>query len=102
MISRWAAGVLTLTVLYFAYHAFAGEQGLGSWSDMQAEISDKKKVLRALEQENAALQKDIAMLSPQTADPDLIETLARSELGFVYPEELILIDRTATNADVHR
>jgi len=26
MTSKWAAGAMSLTIAYFAYHAFAGEQ----------------------------------------------------------------------------
>ena len=29
MTSRWAAAAMTLATAYFAYHALAGEQGLG-------------------------------------------------------------------------
>ncbi len=93
MTSKWAAACMTLAVLYFAFHALAGEQGLGRWSDMQSELAEKKKILRALEAENAALQKDIARLTPGQVDPDLVELLARSELGFVYPNELVLVER---------
>ncbi len=102
MTSKWAAGVMSLTIAYFAYHAFAGEQGLGSWTDKQTELADKKDVLAALEAENAALQKDIARLTPGQIDPDLVEYLARRDLGFVYPDELVLVDRAVRNADTHR
>lgn len=102
MTSRWAAGTLSLAAAYFAYHAFAGEQGLGKWTDMQTKLADKKQVLAALEAENAALQKDIARLTPGQVDPDLVEVLARRELGYVFPDELVLTDREAGLAKMHR
>ena len=102
MTSKWAAGAMSLTIAYFAYHAFAGEQGLGKWTDKQTELADKRAVLEALEAENAALQKDIARLTPGQIDPDLVEYLARRDLGFVYPGELVLVDRAAGDADTHR
>ena len=40
MTSKWAAGAMSLTVAYFAYHAFAGQQGLGAWTDKQAELAE--------------------------------------------------------------
>ncbi|MEP1144073.1 MAG: septum formation initiator family protein [Henriciella sp.] len=101
MTSKWAAGAMSLTVAYFAYHAFAGEQGLGTWTDKQADLADKKAVLSQLETENAALQKDIARLTPGQVDPDLVEYLARRDLGFVYPGELVLVDRAVRDANVH-
>ena len=101
MTSKWAAGAMSLTVAYFAYHAFAGEQGLGQWTDKQSELAEKKAVLASLEAENAALQKDIARLTPGQIDPDLVEYLARRDLGFVYPGELVLVDRAVKNAEMH-
>ncbi len=102
MTSKWAAGAMSLTVAYFAYHAFAGEQGLGKWTDMQTKLADKKDLLAVLEAENAALQKDIARLTPGQVDPDLVEYLARRDLGFVYPGELVLTDRDYRDAKTHR
>lgn len=102
MTSRWAAGTLSVTAMYFAYHAFAGDQGLGKWTDMQGQLADKQAVLEVLEAENAALQKDIARLTPGQVDPDLVEVLARRELGFVYPGELVLTDPHAATAKLHR
>lgn len=102
MTSKWAAGAMSLTVAYFAYHAFAGEQGLGKWTDMQSKLEEKKAILAELEAENAALQKDIARLTPGQVDPDLVEFLARRDLGFVYPGELVLTDRAGSSTKTHR
>ena len=68
MTSKWAAGAMSLTVAYFAYHAFAGEQGLGTWTDKQTELAEKKQHLAALEAENAALQKVIHGVPPEEHD----------------------------------
>lgn len=102
MTSRWAAGTLSIAAMYFAYHAFAGDQGLGKWTDMQSQLADKKAVLELLEAENAALQKDIARLTPGQVDPDLVEVFARRDLGFVYPSEMVLTDHQAATAKLHR
>ena len=102
MTSRWAAAAMTLATAYFAYHALAGEQGLGKWTDMQSQLAEKQAILAELEAENAALQKDIARLTPGQVDPDLVEFLARRDLGFVYPGELVLTDRSQRNANTHR
>ena len=92
MNSRFAGFGLSLLVLYFAYHAFAGETGLGKWSDMQAEILDKQKSLKALQTDIEHLRRDIARLAPGSVDPEFVEALARTKLSYVYPGELILIE----------
>lgn len=91
MTPKYAAISLCLLTAYFAYHAFAGEQGLGHWSDMQETLSEKQAELAAIQKANDLLRADIARLTPGTVDPDLVETLARQDLGFVYPDEIILI-----------
>ena len=92
MTSRFAGFALSALILYFAYNAFAGEKGLGHWSDMQAEISDKQATLASLKLEIALLERDIARLTPGTVDPDFVEALAREKLGFAYPDEIILLE----------
>ena len=93
MSNKLAAFGLSALMLYFAFHAFAGETGLGTWSDMQRDLAEKQAELDALETEIALLER----LTPGTVDPDFIEALAREKLAYVYPNELILLaeDREA-------
>jgi cell division protein FtsB len=97
MSNKLAAFGLSALMLYFAFHAFAGETGLGTWSDMQRDLAEKQAELDALETEIALLERDIQRLTPGTVDPDFIEALAREKLAYVYPNELILLadDREA-------
>ncbi|MEO0466904.1 MAG: septum formation initiator family protein [Pseudomonadota bacterium] len=92
MSSRLSALGLAALMLYFAFHAFAGETGLGAWSDVQSELEDKRAELAALQAEIALKEADIYRLSPETVDPDYVEMLAREKLAFVYPDELIILD----------
>ena len=91
MASKYAAALMCALTTYFAYHAFAGEQGLGHWSDMQETLADKQAELREIKAANDQLRADIARLTPGTVDPDLVEQLAREDLGFVYPDEIVLM-----------
>ncbi len=98
MAPKYAAAGLCALTAYFAYHAFAGEQGLGHWSDMQATLADKQAELAGIQEANDALRADIARLTPGTVDADLVETLAREDLGFVYPDEIVLMADARDNA----
>ena len=91
MAPKYAAAGLTALTAYFAYHALAGDQGLGHWSDMQQTLAAKQAELAEVKAANEALRQDIARLTPGTVDPDLVETLARDDLGLVYPDEIILV-----------
>jgi cell division protein FtsB len=95
MAPKYAAIGMAVLVAYFAYHAFAGEQGLGKWSDMQAELSDKQAELIEIQDANDALKRDIARLTPGRVDKDLVEMLARENLELVYPDELIIINHSS-------
>ncbi|WP_084418873.1 FtsB family cell division protein [Henriciella litoralis] len=94
MAPKYAAAGLTALTAYFAYHAFAGPQGLGQWTDMQAQLADRKTELARVQAANDLLRIDIARLTPGTVDPDLVEVLARDDLGFVYPTEIVVIGST--------
>jgi cell division protein FtsB len=99
MVSRLETLGLSLLVLYFAYHAFAGEKGLGRWSDAQLELEDRRAVLGQLEADISRLQTDIRRLTPGSVDPDFVEALARDKLAFVYQNEIVLMasDRSIAN-----
>ena len=98
MRSKWAGALMSVIVMYFAYHAFAGEQGLGKWTDMQAELQIRQAELDDLQAVNNALQKDIASLTPGHIDPDMVEYLARHNLGFVYADEIVMRDTKPSHA----
>jgi cell division protein FtsB len=99
MVSRLEALGLSLLVLYFAYHAFAGEKGLGRWSDAQLELEDRKVVLEHMEADISRLRTDIRRLTPGSVDPDFVEALARDKLAFVYPHEIVLMASDRSVAD---
>ena len=91
MTPKYAAASMCALTAYFAYHAFAGDQGLGHWSDMQSSLEEKRQELAEIKSANDQLRADIARLTPGMVDPDIVEELARDDLGFAYPDEVVLI-----------
>jgi cell division protein FtsB len=65
---------------------------------MQASMEEKQAELGAIQKANDALRADIARLTPGTVDADLVELLAREDLGFVYPDEFVLMTDTKSPA----
>ena len=98
MTSRLEALGLCLVILYFAYHAFAGEKGLGRWTDAQIELQDRKADLAAINGDIERLRTDIRRLTPGSVDPDYVEALARQKLAFVYPDEVVLLTSDTSSA----
>ena len=91
MDSRLAVAALSSLILYFAFHAFAGDQGLGAWSDLQSDVSELEDQRDRLQAQVSELRGDIARLDPSGPDEELVEVLAREQLGYVKPDELIVL-----------
>jgi|GEM_PF-833771 len=91
MSSRLALAALSALILYFAFHAFAGEQGLGAWSDLQSDIADLERKKARLEAERDRLVGDITRLDPVRPDESFIEGLARRDLGYVRAGEIAVV-----------
>ncbi|MGA1343540.1 MAG: FtsB family cell division protein [Hyphomonas sp.] len=99
MVSRLQALGFSLLVLYFAFHAFAGEKGLGRWTDAQIQLEQKQRELAVIEGQIAVLEEDIRRLTPGSMDRDFVEALARDKLAFVYPGEIVLLTPEMSSAN---
>jgi cell division protein FtsB len=80
-------------MVYFCYHALAGEQGLAAWADLQIAESDLEEQITALKTQRAALDEALSRLRDRTLDLDFIEEIARSRLSYVRPDELLVSSR---------
>lgn len=80
-------------ILYFSYHALAGDQGLSAWNGLQAEETQLETELARLEGERAALEKSLARLRDRTLDLDYVEEIARTRLSYVRPDEVLVAVR---------
>ncbi len=75
-------------VAYFGYYAIWGERGLLALSDVQAKLGVQKELLAQKQDDRARLEHRIALMRPGSADPDLIEELARSQLMLGAPNQV--------------
>ncbi len=77
-------------VLYFGYYAIWGNRGLLALTDTQARLSVAHEELASLKGERARLEHRIQLLQPGSADPDLVEEIARSQLLGSAPGQIIV------------
>ncbi len=75
---------------YFAYHAIYGRHGLEVRSRLIERSALLEFEIKSLEAVRANLQRDVALLSPENPDPDLVEEIAREVLGFVHPRDQVV------------
>jgi cell division protein FtsB len=75
---------------YFAYHAIHGRHGLEARKTLIERSSLLEFEIKSLEAVRAMLERDVALLSPDLPNPDLVEEIARDVLGFADPSDRVL------------
>ena len=88
---HWVAVVALSLAAYFGYHAVDGSRGLFAWREIDAELEASRHELERLHTERRHLERRVVRLRHNSLDPDLIDELARKELSFVEPLDVILL-----------
>ena len=86
-------GAIGALILYFSYHALAGDQGLAAWTELQNEEARLNGDIERLKLEKGALEAALVRLRDKTMDLDYVEEIARTKLSFVRPDELLVAVR---------
>jgi cell division protein FtsB len=78
---------------YFVYHARYGRHGL----EARNRLIERSALLdfenRGLESVRTKLRRDVALLSPEVPNSDLVEEIARDVLGYVRGNDKIVASR---------
>ena len=78
---------------YFVYHLHTGDHGL----EARAVLEKRKAVLAGelagLKDVRARLERDVALLRPESLDPDMLDERARAILNLAHPDDLIMLKR---------
>jgi cell division protein FtsB len=86
-------GALGALILYFSYHALAGDQGLARWTQLQGEQAQLEADIVKLKAEREVLEASLARLRDKTLDLDYVEEIARTKLSYVRPDEVLVAVR---------
>lgn len=79
-----AAGLIVTA--YFGWHAYHGAHGLLGRADLIREELRLAAEIKGLQSQRASIERHIALLEPQSLDPDYLEERAISLLNFVDPD----------------
>ncbi|MCL5775558.1 septum formation initiator family protein [Limibaculum sp. FT325] len=82
--------LILLAALGFLHSGLQGERGLTALHDAERSIATLETELAALEAENAALENRVRRLDESYLDLDLLEERARSVLGYVRGDEIVI------------
>src|SRR4029450_5838834 len=84
--------VVCLALLgYFGWHAFYGPRGFAHQEALEASAKDLQAQLDVLRTERQKLDKRVALMRPESIDPDMLDELARVNLGYGKPSDLLII-----------
>ena len=96
-LGRFFRGLLLHAVVasligYFALQAFHGNYGLQARKGYEEDITRLTRDRDQLQEERKELERRVALLKPESIDPDMVEELARRDLGFAGPNDLVMIN----------
>ncbi len=84
------AGCL-LILGYFSFHAVEGDYGLFALKRLQDRETALVVQYEQSSQEKEQLEKRVALMRPESLDPDLIDEKARESLNMAHENDLIIM-----------
>ena len=77
-------------VAFFGGYALFGANGVLAWGDYSKRLVERQAYLVRVESRRTELANRVTLLDPRHADPDLVDELARRELGVADQRELVV------------
>jgi cell division protein FtsB len=78
---------------YFVYHLQIGDHGLTARADLEGRKAVLEGELAGLQDVRGRLERDVALLRPESLDPDMLDERARAILNLAHPDDLIMLKR---------
>ncbi|MEJ8573178.1 septum formation initiator family protein [Microbaculum marinum] len=76
---------------YFVYHGLNGARGFWASQQREAEVAVLEKELADLRKERDILEQHVALLRPESLDPDMLEERARVLLNVAHPNDIVIM-----------
>lgn len=84
--------IFLLITIYFMYHLIEGERGLFRLFVLNQELKHAETLLIETNTEKSRLQNRVDLLSSHALDADILDEVAREELGLIEKNEYIIFD----------
>ena len=81
---------LLIVGMFFGGYAIFGPNGALAYGDVERQLAVKQRQLAMLDKSRAELRNRVDLLDPRHADPDLVDELARRDLGVADRNEMIV------------
>ncbi len=94
---RFRAFIFPLLALsaggYFGYHLQNGDHGLKARANLEARTEVLEGELAGLREVKQRIERDVALLRPESLDPDMLDERARAILNLAHPDDLVMMKR---------
>jgi len=81
----------SVVLMYLGYHAVIGDRGFLAWLRLQKEAEVLAAELDEVRAERARLQHRVALMRPESLDPDMLDKRARELLNLTHPNEITIL-----------
>ncbi|TPG49024.1 FtsB family cell division protein [Sphingomonas glacialis] len=89
-----APAALLIVGIFFGGYAIFGPNGALAYGDIERQLAVRQRQLAMLDRNRTELKNRVDLLDPRHADPDLVDELARKDLGVANQDEVIVpLDR---------
>ena len=78
-------------IAYFIYHIIQGDRGLIAWQKLEAKALQTETELASLQHHHDILENRVKHLRDDNLCPDLLNQRAKEVLGYIHPNELVVI-----------
>ena len=77
---------------FFAWHAWEGPRGFRFNDKLKSQSAQLTGDLTAIQNQRTGFEHRVALLRPESVDPDMLDEMARQTLNVARPNELIVLD----------
>jgi cell division protein FtsB len=75
---------------YFTWQAERGPRGFKYQENLTEQLAKLTTQLEVIKTDRSVLEARVAELRPDAIDPDLLDEMARKNLGFVSPSQIVV------------
>lgn len=83
--------ICSLLIAYFLFHAWSGRYGIEAMRELEEERTRLEFELVRVKEKRAALDARVMLLRDGTIEKDMLDEQARHMLGYVGPDELVIL-----------
>ena len=77
---------------FFAWHAWEGPRGFRFNEKLKNQSAQLTNDLATIQKRRTTFESRVALLRPESVDPDMLDEMARQTLNLARPNELIVLD----------